>query len=55
MLATLFRMKRAGRRVALVLIGGPEMSGLDGLHTYRIADDVPWREVETLTLQGTKQ
>jgi uncharacterized protein (DUF58 family) len=55
LLATLLRMKKAGRRVALVLIGGPEIPSIDGLPTYRIADDVPWREVETLTLHGAKQ
>ena len=52
MLATLVRMKRAGRRVALVLVGGPVTTSLDGLPVYRIADDVPWRDVETLSLQG---
>ncbi len=52
LLATLLRMKRVGRRVALVLVGGPEMPNLAGLPVYRISDDVPWREVETLSLQG---
>jgi uncharacterized protein (DUF58 family) len=55
LLATLIRMKRAGRRVALVLIGGPELPRLDGLPVYRISDDVPWREVDTLNLQVMTQ
>jgi len=55
LLATLLRMKRFGRRVALVIIGGPETPSLDGLPTYRISDDVPWREVETLTLKVAMQ
>jgi uncharacterized protein (DUF58 family) len=55
LLATLLRMKRAGRRIALVVVGGPKVPRLDGLPVYRIADDVPWREVETINLQGTTQ
>ncbi len=55
LLATLLRMKRVGRRVALVIIGGPEIPVLDGLPVYRIADDVPWREVEKLKLQVMAQ
>jgi uncharacterized protein (DUF58 family) len=52
LLVTLLRMKRAGRRVALVLIGGSGTPRLDGLPVYRISDDVPWREVEAISLQG---
>lgn len=55
LLATLLRMKRAGRRVALVIVGGSEMPNLGGLPVYRISDDVPWREVETLSLQRMMQ
>jgi uncharacterized protein (DUF58 family) len=55
LLATLLRMKRAGRRVALVIIGGPEIPTLGGLPVYRIADDVPWREVEKINLQVMTQ
>jgi uncharacterized protein (DUF58 family) len=55
LLATLLRMKRAGRRIALIIVGGPQIPRLDGLPVYRIADDVPWREVETINLQGTTQ
>ncbi len=55
LLATLLRMKRAGRRVALVIVGGSEMPNLGGLPVYRISDDVPWREVETLSLEGMTQ
>ena len=51
LLATLLRMQRAGRRVVLVIVGGPEMPNLGGLSVYRISGDVPWREVETLSLE----
>ncbi len=55
LLATLVRMRRAGRSVALVIIGGPEnrMSG-NGLTTYHVADDVPWRDLESISLRVTR-
>jgi uncharacterized protein (DUF58 family) len=52
LMATLVRMQRAGRRVALVIVGGPKMPNLGGLPVYHISGDVPWREVETLSLEG---
>jgi uncharacterized protein (DUF58 family) len=55
LLAALLRMKRVGRRVALVIIGGPEIPFLGGLPVYRIANDVPWREVEKINLQVMTQ
>ena len=55
LLATLLRMKRVGRQVALVVIGGSKIPRLDGLPVYRIPDDIPWREVETLSLQAMTQ
>ncbi|HEY41325.1 MAG TPA: DUF58 domain-containing protein [Dehalococcoidia bacterium] len=55
LLATLLRMKRVGRQVALVIIGSSKIPRMDGLPVYHISDNTPWREVETLNLQGTAQ
>jgi len=56
LLATLLRMKRAGRSVALVTVGGPDtMAGRDGLAAYRISADVPWYDLDTITLQGMRR
>lgn len=56
LLATLLRMKKVGRSVALVQVGGPEItSGRDGLPAYRIPAEVPWQDLETLTLQRMRQ
>ena len=52
LLAALLRMKRVGRQVALVIVGGSKIPRLGGLPVYRIPDDIPWHEVETLSLQG---
>ncbi len=53
LLSALVNMKRAGRRVALVSVGGPELSiQKNGLPTYHIPDDVPWRDLESLTIKG---
>ena len=52
LLATLVRMKRAGRSVALIAVGGPEpLISKNGLNMYHIADDVMWRDLETLNVQ----
>lgn len=51
--STLVKMKRAGRRVALVLVGGSEPSiSKDDLTVYHIRDDVIWRDLETLRIEG---
>ena len=51
LLSTLFKMRRAGRMVALVLVGGPEPSlSKDGLTVYHIRDDVMWRDLEKVSL-----
>lgn len=50
--STLIRMKKAGRRVALILVGGSEpLISKDGLTVYHIRDDVLWRELETLCIE----
>jgi len=51
--STLVKMKGAGRRVALILVGGPEPSiSKDRLTVYHIRDDVIWRDLETLRMEG---
>ncbi len=52
LLASLLSIKRAGRSVALVQVGGAEAPpSRGGLVTYRVADDVDWREMESLSLR----
>jgi len=56
LLAALLRMKRAGRSVALVKVGGPQvMTARDGLPAYHVADTVPWDVLETITLRRAGQ
>jgi len=55
LLATMLRLKRAGRSIALVKIGGTQtLSSRDGLRTYYVPDDVSWRDLDTITLQGIR-
>ena len=52
LLSSLVRMKRAGRSVALVKVGGPELQmRKDGLTVYHIPDNVVWRDLKTLTIE----
>ncbi len=49
----LIKMKKAGRRVALILVGGSEpLISKDGLTVYHIRDNVLWRELEMLRIEG---
>ena len=51
--ATLLRMQRAGRRVVLISVGGPEPPmSRDGLTVYHLRDEVDWRDLETLRMEG---
>ncbi len=51
LLASLNRIKRAGRKVALIIIGGSEIgTSRDGLTVYRVDDEVLWTELETLSI-----
>jgi uncharacterized protein (DUF58 family) len=54
LLATLLDLKRVGRSVALIKVGGdaPETS-TDDLSVYHIRDDVAWDVVEQISLKGT--
>ncbi|MDZ4230844.1 MAG: hypothetical protein U1B77_03395, partial [Dehalococcoidales bacterium] len=51
--STLLKMKRVGRRVSLILVGGKEpAAGNNGLNVYHVPDDVRWRDLEELPLRG---
>jgi uncharacterized protein (DUF58 family) len=52
LLAALFRMKRVGRKVVLITIGGHEPISSNGLTTYHVPDDVSWDKIETLSLEA---
>lgn len=48
--STLIKMKRAGRRVALILVGGPEPPlNKHGLGLHHIRDDIIWSDLEKLS------
>ena len=53
LLASLKRFRRAGRRVALVQVGGQE-SGIssNGIPAYHVSDRVYWREIESMAIAG---
>ncbi|MBI2851841.1 MAG: DUF58 domain-containing protein [Chloroflexi bacterium] len=54
LLSTLLNMKRIGRRVVLLTVGGKEgLPGTDGLTRYHIRGDLPWREMDSLSLLET--
>jgi len=50
LLSVLFQMKRVGRKVVLITIGGKEPINIDGLTTYHVRDDISWGKMETLNL-----
>jgi uncharacterized protein (DUF58 family) len=54
LMATLFNMKRVGRKVALVKVGdaGPPIN-TDGLAVYYVREDIAWRELESVYI-GSK-
>ncbi len=54
LLSSLVKMKRAGRRVVLIEVGGsgPLVSN-DGLTVYRVRDEVMWSEMKTLVVGAT--
>lgn len=52
LLSSLIRMKRAGRQVTLIQVGGSLLPGRkDGLTVYKIPDEVVWRDLKTLSLE----
>lgn len=52
LLSTLLTIKRGGRRVVLIVIGSKPAISQDGLTVYRIREDIPWHELETLSVKG---
>lgn len=52
LLSTLINIKRVGRRVILLTVGGQSLLGSDGLTTYHIPGDLPWRKIDSLSLGG---
>ena len=51
LLSTLVKIKRGGRRVVLIVVGDSKPSiSRDGLTVYHIREDIPWRELETLSI-----
>jgi uncharacterized protein (DUF58 family) len=53
LLSTLYNMKRIGRRVVLILVGGTKTAvSEDSLTVYHIPEDIPWQDIETLPISG---
>ncbi len=50
LLATLFRMKRVGRKVVLITIGNQDGVSSEGLTTYNVSDDIGWEKMEAMSL-----
>ena len=51
LLSSLIKIKRTGRRVALIMVGGSEaVVSHDGLTVYRVRDEVLWTELQTLAM-----
>lgn len=52
LLGSLARFRRAGRRTALIVVGGQApMAAMDGMPVYQVSDEVYWRELESLRLR----
>jgi len=50
LLSALFRMKRVGRKVVLIMIGNHEAISSNGLITYYISDNISWEKMESISL-----
>ena len=52
LVASLQRLRRAGRRVALVLVGSQAAlhATPDGMPVYHVPDDVPWQDLDSLVI-----
>jgi hypothetical protein len=50
LLSALFRMKRVGRKVVLIMIGNHEAISSNGLITYCISDNISWEKMESISL-----
>jgi uncharacterized protein (DUF58 family) len=52
LISSLEKVKRAGRVVALIVIGGKDPPANGGLSIYHVADDMPWQDLKGLPLKG---
>ena len=52
LLSSLEKIKRAGRVVALIIIGGQAPLANEGLSIYHVSDDVPWQNLKGLSLKA---
>ena len=51
LLSVLSQMKRVGRKVALILVGGSDSAvSTDGLMVYHVRNDIIWRDMEKLSI-----
>jgi len=50
LLSVLFRMKRVGRKIVLIIIGNHEEISTVGLTTYHINEDIGWENMKALSL-----
>jgi uncharacterized protein (DUF58 family) len=50
LLSVLHQMKRFGRKVALITIGGKEPISSNGLTVYQVPDNITWDKTESITL-----
>ncbi len=56
LISSLIQIKKAGRRVALIIVGSSETRiSKDGLTIYRVNDELPWSEMESLTVAEAGQ
>ena len=51
LISSLEKVRRAGRVVALVVVGAQAPAEKDGLGIYRIPDDVPWQNLEGISFK----
>jgi uncharacterized protein (DUF58 family) len=50
LLSALFRMKKVGRKVVLIIIGEHEAISSNGITTYHVSEDISWEKMESLSL-----
>ena len=50
LVSTLLKMRRAGRRVVLVVVGEEPSMAIGGLSVYHVRDDVRWNDLEQLSI-----
>jgi uncharacterized protein (DUF58 family) len=50
LLSALFRMKKVGRKVVLIIIGEHVAISSNGITTYHVSEDISWEKMESLSL-----